>query len=142
MDMNYNRHYIRLDGNLIVKAFSDAFEQPEEGDICVNENGGRHFNLDLYREDGLPRYKYDYENELILETTNEDLVKQLETLVLKEELQELEKRLSDTDWIIIRQMSTNDLDRKINDLEFDQFVLTRDQQRNRIDEIRSILNNI
>lgn len=40
------KHYIRVDsrGN-IIKGFSDAFEQPQVGDICINTNGGRHFEL-------------------------------------------------------------------------------------------------
>jgi hypothetical protein len=41
-----NKHYIRLDiNNNIIKGFSDAFETPLETDICVNENGQRHFEL-------------------------------------------------------------------------------------------------
>ena len=47
MEEFYNKHYVRLDTNgSIIKAFSDAFEQPEANDICVNEQGGRHFELD------------------------------------------------------------------------------------------------
>ena len=66
-----NKHYIRVDeSGLVTKAFSNAFEKALETDICVNENGGRHYNLSLLREDGLPKYKYD--NGLVL-TTDEDL---------------------------------------------------------------------
>lgn len=42
----YNKHYIRIDArNRIIHGFSDAFEQPRDGDICVDEQGGRHFEL-------------------------------------------------------------------------------------------------
>jgi len=53
-----NKHYIRVDeNNLIIKSFSDAFEQPTESDIFIEE-GGRHYNLDLLSED-IWKYKYD-----------------------------------------------------------------------------------
>ena len=75
-------HYIRLDNNnRIIKGFSTDFEQPIDGDICVNEDGGRHFNLELLDERGLPKLKY-IDNE-IQKTTEEDL---------KEKIAEIEKR--------------------------------------------------
>ena len=46
MDEFYNKHYIRIDTEgRIIKGFSDAFEQPIDGDICINEKGGRHFEM-------------------------------------------------------------------------------------------------
>jgi hypothetical protein len=40
----YN-HYIRLnESGIIIHGFSDAFEQPQDGDILVLENGPRHFH--------------------------------------------------------------------------------------------------
>jgi hypothetical protein len=58
------KHYIRtLNGN-IVQGFSDAFEVPSETDICINEDGQRHFSIDgkvnpsLFDEDGCPKYKF------------------------------------------------------------------------------------
>lgn len=71
-----NKHYITVDGNsLVTKAFSDAFEQPLDTDICVNENGGRHYNLNLTREDGLPKYKYI--DGVFTETTEDDFIEEL-----------------------------------------------------------------
>ena len=71
-----NKHYVRLDeNNFIIKGFSDAFEQPLETDICINENGGRHFtmfdeiNPSLQTIDGFQKYKYV--NGEILNTDNE-----------------------------------------------------------------------
>ncbi len=46
MEGYYNKHYIRLDSNnCIIKGISDVFEEPEDSDICINQEGGRHFEL-------------------------------------------------------------------------------------------------
>jgi len=70
-----NKHYIRLDlNNNIIYGFSDAFEQPQEGDICINENGGRHFELlgnvnpSLITQDGF--YFYQYVNDNVIHNAN------------------------------------------------------------------------
>jgi len=53
MDDYYNKHYIRVDErNCIVNGFSNAFEQPQDGDILHNERGGRHFQLRIKTDDG------------------------------------------------------------------------------------------
>jgi len=42
----FHKHYIRTDAkNRIIHGFSSAFESPQDGDILINENGGRHFEL-------------------------------------------------------------------------------------------------
>jgi len=70
------KHYIRLDSNNnIVYGFSDAFEQPQEGDICINENGGRHFELNgvinpSLAIDGIYRFKY-VDGEIVEKTSEE-----------------------------------------------------------------------
>ena len=68
MDVFYNKLYIRIDDiNNIIRGFSDAFEQPLGSDICINEQGGRHFELPilpgqpnppLQNEDGIHLYRY------------------------------------------------------------------------------------
>jgi len=46
MNKFYNKHYIRTnDQNYIIDGFSDAFRQPTETDICINEEGGYQFRL-------------------------------------------------------------------------------------------------
>ena len=64
----YNRHYIRTDeNNSIIRGFSDAFEQPQSDDICINEQGGYQFrifdggeeNPSLTNDDGIALYKWD-----------------------------------------------------------------------------------
>lgn len=66
MDEFYNKHYITVDEQgCIVDGFSDAFRQPSEADICINEKGGYQFRLfaggeenpQLLTEDGIPLYK-------------------------------------------------------------------------------------
>lgn len=67
MKDNY-KHYITVDDQgRITNGFSDAFHQPSEKDICINEQGGYQFRLFpngeenpvLYEENGIPLYKYD-----------------------------------------------------------------------------------
>ena len=64
--MDFNNHYIRLDAESnITRGFSDAFEEPKSGDVLINDQGGRHFqlhdeeNLSLHTDDGIPLYKWD-----------------------------------------------------------------------------------
>ena len=62
---DFNKHYIRVENNIVVKGFSDAFEVPLETDICIKEKGGRHFEIDgvinppLYDENMCHIYRYD-----------------------------------------------------------------------------------
>lgn len=40
------KHYITTDEQgRVLRGFSDDFEQPEANAICINEDGGRHFQL-------------------------------------------------------------------------------------------------
>lgn len=74
----YNKHYIRLDEhNRIIKGFSDAFEEPLETDICINENGGRHFELGGCVNPNLVNeywcHLYIYEDGEVREATRKEL---------------------------------------------------------------------
>lgn len=56
--MDGYKHYIRVDANnIVIHAFSDAFEQPQDGDILVESDAGRHYNLQLMNERGQYIYK-------------------------------------------------------------------------------------
>ena len=64
----YNKHYIRIrEDGCIVDGFSDAFNQPDDADICINEKGGYQFRLypdgeenpSLFDWNGIPRYRWD-----------------------------------------------------------------------------------
>ena len=46
MDSTAYKHYVRTDvRGCITYGFTDAFEQPHDGDILHNDSGGRHFQL-------------------------------------------------------------------------------------------------
>ena len=79
--MFYNKHYITIgENNCIIKGFSDAFEQPKESDICINEQGGYQFRLFSDGEENpilfdfelmIPLYKY--ENGEVVKRSDEEL---------------------------------------------------------------------
>jgi len=60
-----NKHYVTLKDGFIVDGFSDAFRQPQDTDVCINEDAGRQFTLNgltnpqLKDEDGFALYKAD-----------------------------------------------------------------------------------
>jgi hypothetical protein len=79
----YNKHYIVVDLNsYVIKGFSDAFEIPQEDDICINHEGGRHFELlgvinpDLLDFNRCHLYKYI--DGVIKETTKEERAAELD----------------------------------------------------------------
>lgn len=78
MDELYNNHYITLDKQRrIVDGFSDAFRQPADTDICINEQGGYQFRLypdgaenPALFEREIPLYKYE-DGEIVRRTAEE-----------------------------------------------------------------------
>lgn len=76
----YNKHYIKVDSSdRIIDGFSDAFRQPDEEDICINEQGGYQFRLYPGGEENptlyhwphmIPLYKYE-DGEVIRRTEEE-----------------------------------------------------------------------
>lgn len=87
----YNKHYIRVENEIVVKGFSDAFESPLETDICINEKGGRHFEIDgeinppLYDDRMCHIYRYDTE---LRKATDEELEAEWNEIKPKEILSE------------------------------------------------------
>ena len=68
------RHYIRInEQNEIIHAFSNAFEQPIEGDILFQETEQRHCQLNILSEKYIGKYKYKYIDGKIIEKTEEEL---------------------------------------------------------------------
>lgn len=104
----YNKHYIRTDDrSVIVYGFSDAFEQPLETDICINEQGGRQFrltldsgeNAPLKENHGIPLYKW--EGNKIVERAKEEIDEDISKLPkpepsLQDQIKILESALHDT----------------------------------------------
>ena len=79
MEEFYNKHYITVDErSRIVYGFSDAFRQPSDTDICINEQGGYQFRVFPGGEENpalladpymIPMYKWD--GEVIKRTAEE-----------------------------------------------------------------------
>jgi hypothetical protein len=91
-----NKHYIKInEKTFVTNAFSNAFEQPQDNDIFIKD-GGRHYNLDLYREDGLPKYKYV--NSVIVETIDNDFVDELQLIANENRILEIKAELKDLDY--------------------------------------------
>ncbi|MDF2510996.1 MAG: hypothetical protein K0S04_862 [Herbinix sp.] len=72
-----SKHYIRLnENNSIIKGVSTDFENPLETDICINEEGGRHFELNGNINPSLTDMKgchlYRYTGREVVETTEEE----------------------------------------------------------------------
>lgn len=57
--MDEYQHYIRLNGEIIVYGFSTAFEQPQEGDILISGQTGRHFTIQLTNNNRQFLYRYN-----------------------------------------------------------------------------------
>ena len=61
----YEKHYIRVENGIVTKGFSSAFETPLDTDICINEKGGRHFEINgvinppMFDERFCHIYRYD-----------------------------------------------------------------------------------
>ena len=83
----YNKHYIRVENGIVIKGFSDAFETPLETDICINEKGRRHFEINgvtnpfLINKNNTHNFRYDTE---LRKATEEELALELETIKSKE----------------------------------------------------------
>lgn len=112
-EMNfYHKHYIRIrEDGCIVDGFSDAFREPKDTDICINEKGGYQFRLFPGGEenpclfdwpDRIPLYKY--ENGEVLRRSEEEIEAERAAIVRpvppptdKERITALEEALEQTD---------------------------------------------
>ena len=112
MDMYYNKHYIKVDSsNRIVDGFSDAFREPAEDSICINEQGGYQFRLFSDGEENpclfdwngmIPRYRWDGE---IIKRTEEEI--EAERAIAsapsaEQQIAQLKTQLTSTDYKIVK----------------------------------------
>jgi len=106
-----SKHYIRLDGEKIIWAFSDAFEKPIEGDICINEEGGRHYNLQIFDDFG--RYNYELAYGEVVGRSDEEKDKDPEYIALleREFKNQVRKLLQESDYTQIPDVPVTDEDR-------------------------------
>ena len=99
-----SKHFIRLDtNNNIIKGFSTDFEQPIETDICINEDGERHFELNgeinppLIDMQG--RFNYKFSDGKVVKLTEEEKEKLFPTpkptLTVEERMLLMQKAIDD-----------------------------------------------
>jgi len=74
------KHYIRKNANGdVAHGFSDKFEKPIQGDLCINENASRHFPKGILfpkgikTEEGYPQYKWNDKDNIPIEKKTEDV---------------------------------------------------------------------
>lgn len=88
------KHYVRLnEKNEIVKGFSDELEAPEKEDICINEDGGRQFELNEEVNPSLAElnvYLYIYEKGVVKRKTEKAIQKEQEAFNSKKVLEPTE----------------------------------------------------
>lgn len=97
---NY-KHYIRTNGKgEIIAAFSNAFQDPQEGDILVAETSERHFNPQLY-QDGVPRYLWDSKAKEMKERSSTEMEALLAPV---KERSAIEARLAELDNVVRRDV--------------------------------------
>ena len=109
----YNKHYIHTnERGEIICGFSDAFRQPSDGDICINEQGGYQFRLPFPNSteenpplfDGtsmIPLYKWD--GAYVIRRTDEELAADRSAYNAEQtrlnRIAELHRLLNSTDYI-------------------------------------------
>lgn len=90
----YNKHYITVDEqNRITNGFSDAFRQPSETDICINEQGMRQFRIFPDGEENPALYEWDhmiplykYESGVVVRRTQEEIDAEIAALPVPESI--------------------------------------------------------
>lgn len=98
----YHKHYVTVDERgLIVNGFSDAFREPSDTDICINEHGGYHFTLFPDGEVNPPLYDYDfmiplykYEADKAIRRPQEEIDADIAALPVPEHIPTAEERIS------------------------------------------------
>ena len=99
----YNKHFVSVDDqNRIVNGFSDAFRQPTEADICINEQGGYQFRLFPGGEENPPLHEwqhmiplYKYENGEVVKRTEEEIEADIAAMPVPEHKPTAEERIAE-----------------------------------------------
>lgn len=70
--MSEYKHYIRIDRtNIVIHGYSDAFEQPQQGDVQLAGEFGRHFQIQIMTDRG--QFKYNLIDGVITERNQAEL---------------------------------------------------------------------
>lgn len=132
--MDSYKHYIEIDkDNYITKAFSDAFEQPTANSICVAENAGRHFNLDIRNNDGLRKQWLD--NQIVdapppIASLKAKKIQELKAYHYSDEVRNLKvngcvlKITSEGRDLIVEQIKSLESQIKLGDLDYQSAIFT------------------
>ena len=102
------KHYIEVDlADMVVHGFSDDFEQPTDGAICINEDGGRHFELNgvinpsMSDCNGVPLYAFD--GKKIIKRDEKEVAAEtpipVKTVTIEERIQAVE--------LAVKELATN-----------------------------------
>ena len=98
-------HYVVVNDNgVVLRGFSTDFEQPNDGDVCINEDGGRHFEINgvinplMTNDDGVLIYKIVNGNAVArtLEEIEADKVEAVLVPTLEERLVQVEALVKGT----------------------------------------------
>jgi len=96
--MALHKRYIRIDAqNRIVYSFSDATEQPIEGDIQVGEADEDNYSIPIYVTGYPGVFKYKWSNGQITERTQEELqpeINAINKIKLRDFIIELQKQIN------------------------------------------------
>jgi len=113
------KHFVELDkNNIIIKCFSNAYEQPTKNSICVNENGARQFNLVIQDDKGLYNKKLldgkivDYENKVSVSERRKSLissVKQESGVRILQAFPDWKQRNLDVEALLLRNKSQTEV---------------------------------
>ena len=123
----YNKHYISVDErSRIVNGFSDAFYQPSDTDICINEQGGYQFRLFPGGEENPSLYEwqhmiplYKYENGEVVKRTEEEIEADIAALPVPEPKPTAEERIAELEAI----------NAELEDAMCEMDVVNQEQQR-------------
>ena len=109
--MNFcNKHYITADGRgCILDGFSDAFRQPFDTDICINDRGSYQFRLFPGGEENPALYDcshmiplYRYEDGEVVRRTGEEIAADIAAIPVPEPEPALEERnRADIDYLAV-----------------------------------------
>ena len=108
-EMYYYKHYIRVNSSgCVVDGFSDAFRQPSEDAICINEQGGYQFSLFPNGEENpllfdweymIPLYMWDGTQVVARPVEDIEADRQKATIPTEAEVRaQRDKLLAETDW--------------------------------------------
>lgn len=123
METMTNKIYARLnEDNVVIKLFSSVFEQPVEGDKLVeegNEDYHAHVHLKYQLVDMNGNYNYKFEDEKMVELTEEEKEKLFPKVepVVEPSLEEKVQSLEDDNANLLFDLADKDV--RLNQLEND-----------------------